>query len=799
MSAGQTGPSASTPLPPRLTADVSDSLALRTNPAGLGSLPYSELRLLYAYESGGASPAGDIDVNSGGLYGAWKLFDVLTLAGGYDFSVRRDASDGERGLIGVGLGMKTTSLGFAWELDDRYGSGPEGRVRLGFQSRPIRWVGIGAAVQDVGEAVGPRGWDLGLAIRPGVDWITASTQWRLTEGVAINGDTLDLEFLVNAEPIPGLVLGFGFDHDFDRLAFQLALDFGYAGTEGAFLLRDDQPLAAAQVVARSKPVPSLGQPRRMIVVDLEGDLQPDPEIDLLRGRIEFRAYGEAPLLLEAIAGSRSASGAFLRIGGLDVGWAKLEELRAGVRKIREAGKPVVCSVPAPDDRAYYLATACSLIITTPTSVFAVDGVAANLIFLGDALSNWGIDVEAVRREAYKSAPDTFTRGGPSSEQEEVVGELLDETYETLVDGIAEGRNVERDTVTAMIDSGTFTASTAVSRGWVDATIYPDEVEDWIRRRVGVTGFGGPGTLIKAERAPYGSPPRIALINIDATITGGESRRVPLGFGSTSGATTIVRALRRAKEDPQVRSIVLRVDSPGGDALASDLIAREVKRTNEVKPVVASFGDVAASGGYYVAAPSETIFAEKTSVTGSIGIFSIRVSIQRLLARFGINTVEYERGRHANLRSILQPLEADDRAVVDRQIDFLYRRFLETVAEGRSLDLDTVRALAQGRVWTGAAAQKRGLVDEIGGLLDAIQRARELGGFRPRERVDLLVLPETRRSLPEYVKVALNPDVEEKQQEWPAMFPPPMRSAIATLLTLHEGQLVALPPELLFID
>jgi len=791
------------PLPPRLTADVRDSLGLRTNPAGLGALQSSELRLLYGFQPGSSEPGGDgvqADLHSGGLYGAAKIAGVLTLAGGYDFSERGEGASAERGLVGLGIDLGVATWGFAWELRDDFGRGEQGFVRLGMQSRFARWAALGLAVQDVAEAIGSRSWDIGLAIRPGLDWLTLSSQWRLTEEVELSEDTLDLRFLLGAEPVSGLILGVGADHDFDRLDFQLAIDFGQAGTEGAVLVRDEEPLGSAQLVARAEPAPAIGQRRRMIVVDLEGDLAPDPTINLLQQRFQIGAYGSMPLLLRLIARSDDASGAFLRIGSLDVGWGKVRELRAGIEAIRDRGKPVVCSVDLPSDREYYLASACQLVVGLPSSVLAVDGVSANLLFLGEGLSTLGIDVEAVKRSEYKTAPNVFTRSEPTPEQEEVAMSILDETYGTLVDGIARGREVDRSRVVRMVDRGTVTATEAVARGWLDATLYPDQVEDWIREQVGGVVFGRAEDVVAPRRREWGTRPQIAVILIDSVITGGESRLVPFGLGATSGATTLVEALKTAREDDRIRAIVLRIDSPGGDAVASDLIARAIRKAAREKPVVASFGDVAASGGYYVAAPTQYIFAEPTTVTGSIGVFSLRASFSRLMSKLGISATEYERGRHANLRSPLQPLKEEDRKVVERQVEFFYDRFLRVVARGRDLPLDDVRSLAQGRVWTGAEAQRRGLVDELGGLSAAISHARDAAGLSPTSELDLVLLPDNRRAFPEYVRRWFEADGEpEASDDLAAIVPERLHPLASVLASLTRGQVVALPTTWVELD
>lgn len=794
----------STPLPPRLTADVSDTLGLRTNPAGLGALVGSELRLLYGFQPGASDPAGDgvqSDLHSGGIYGGVKIADRLTLAAGYDFSERGTGASAERGLLGVGFDLGVVTWGFAWELRDDFGRGEEGFVRVGGQLRPFRWAALGVAVQDLAEAVGERSWDLGLALRPGLDWITLSSQWRLTESVPINDDTLDLRFLLSAEPVSGLLLGFGTDHDFDRLDFQLALDFGHGGTEGAVLVRNDEPLGAAQLVMRSRPVGTLGQPRRMIVVQLEGDLRPEPNIDLFRQRIELGAYGSVPLLLDAIARSDRARGALIRIGGLSVGWAKLEELRAGIESIRDRGKPVVCVVDTPGDAEYYLASACQRIVGYPSTALNVNGIAANLLYLGRGLSMLGVEVDAVRREEYKTAPNPFTRSSPSPEDEETAANILDQTHDSLVSGIAAGRNVDRSRVLKLIDAGTVTATEAVAQGWLDATLYPDEIDGWVERQIGGYEVGKPKDILPATRRQWGARPKIAIIPVDATIARGESRTVPFGFGGSSGATTISRALRKAAKDPTIRAIVLRVDSPGGEAVASDLMARAVSQAAEKKPVIVSMGDLATSGGYYISAPATAIFAEPTTITGSIGVFSLRFSLNRLLDKLGISAYEYERGRHANLRSPLQPLREEDRAVIDREVAFRYAQFLEVVAEGRDLPLDDVRELAGGRIWTGAQAKERRLVDEIGGFADAIRFARQSAGIPDFAEVELVLLPESRASLPDYIsRWTPDGDAEVSDAERLAdLIPDRLRRIAGMLAVLPEQSLVALPMTLVQVD
>ncbi|NJK88653.1 MAG: signal peptide peptidase SppA [Myxococcales bacterium] len=698
---------ASTPIPPRLTAEVSDTFGLRTNPAGLGSLPHSELRLLYGFQPSEIDPAGDgstADLHSGGLYGAWKLFDRLTLAGGYDFTERGSAAGAERGLVGVGLDFRIASLGFGWESRDAFGATGD-FVRLGAQVRPIRWAALGLAVQDVGEAIGQRTWDLGLAVRPGLDWLTAAAQWSIVEDEALTEDTL--QFRLFAEPLDGVLVGAYAADSFDILGLQLAIDFGRTGAEGALYVQDSNAVGVGTVAVRSERVESFFRSTKVIRVELQGDLRPPPRLSLLRQRVELGVYGRVPLELELIARAEDVVGAYVRIHDLDVGWATAKELRGAILRIRESKKTVLCAVSTPGDLEYYVASACSEVLIEPTTLIGLDGLAANLVFFGRALDWLGVEVAVAKRGAYKDAPNSFTEREPDASQVEVIQSLLDVGYRELVtswpkDVASRRRRRGSDR------RGHAHATMALARGFADAVLHLDEIEDYVRGKLGASVDVTTAAALEApSRSQWGLPPQIALIPVDAVIVRGESQIAPLGFGATIGDETVRKALRRARKDPRVAAVVLRVDSPGGDAIASDRIAREVERCSRVKPVIASFGDIATSGGYYVAAPATRIFAEPTTVTGSIGVFSVRASVYELLDKLGVDVFGFERGRHADLGSIVQPLDEGAQAITERQVDFLYQRFLEVVAEGRGLDVTAVRDVAEGRVWAGVRRSSEG--------------------------------------------------------------------------------------------
>jgi protease-4 len=457
-------------------------------------------------------------------------------------------------------------------------------------------------------------------------------------------------------------------------------------------------------------------------------------------------------------------------------------MRQGIGIIKKAGRRVDCYLTGSNDVSYFVASACDTIAVAPPMNLSVNGVAAEVLFFADGLQELGVRVEVVKRESYKNAPDQFTRSGMSPEQRESLGEYLDAVYEALVSAIAEGRKLPREEVTALIDAGTVTATEAMAKKMVDTILYPDQLDDHLEKIYqGSISFVQGQDAYEPERAQWASSDKIAVVHIDATIAGGESTDLPFGLGTTVGARTIVQALEEIRGDDSIVAVVLRVDSPGGDSFASDLIARSVQRVQEKKPVVASFGDVAASGGYYVAANAGTIMAEPTTLTGSIGVFAMTVTAEELLSKLGIHASVIERGSLSNSGSFAHALTPAERAALEKTVDDAYHQFLEVVARGRKMKPEDVRSVAQGRIWSGRDAKARGLVDELGGFVDAVRLAKRNAGLDEDEEVELVTYPGNRRPLPGLVSLitgALTPEPSSAGLE--VIFPHGVRRAMARL-------------------
>lgn len=778
------------PTPLRLSADVDDAYALKLNPAGLGFAEGGQIRMLFARDM----QNGPSDL---GFYTAFALGDLITFGSQLELDAVSRSGAVARPGFGLGFGSESLAFGLSWrnaEAGDLWG--------LGMMWRPSRHLSFSFSSVDLAQKLGPRPYDVGLAFRFARERILLSSQWRFFHGRSINVDDgrPDIELLAAVEPIQGLFIGAQTDLHL-RPSFQLGFSFEHLFAAAAARSGADRTpdLFVAELAYHTRDLPPVFHPKRVAVLELSGDLLPPARFNLLEVRFEVPVYGAVPLLLEELAQTGEIEGLLLKIGSLDLGWGRAEELRGGIEKLVAKGKRVDCLLSAAGDLELFVASACSAVATVPALPINLDGIAANIVFLADGLEMIGVQPQVVARGEYKSAPEQFTRSSMSQPQRESLGAILDETWLTLVDGIARGRKLERSAVEDLISRGTLTATAAKELRLVDDVIYPDQLEDWITRQ-----YGRPVRYVQAQdiarpsRQRWSRRRRVALVSVDAVITGGESSDLPFGLGRQAGARTLVAVLERARLDPTIEAVVLRVDSPGGDAVASDLIARQVALLAETKPVIASFGDVAASGGYYVAAGARAIYAERTTVTGSIGIFSLGFSVEPLLAKLGVHSESIVFGRGANRASILHNWTPEEREITEREIDALYGQFLRVVAQGRNLPAPEVRKHAEGRIWTGAAAKERGLVDELGGLVDAVARARAEAGIEAHEEVDILVLPRSRTSLPEVVRGVLGADDAGVASLIPHQLRNLARSAAA--LSAAEGQRgIALLPFVLEVD
>ena len=456
---------------------------------------------------------------------------------------------------------------------------------------------------------------------------------------------------------------------------------------------------------------------------------------LLRGRtLTVRDVVE---VLDAAARDDKVVGLLARVGNAPMGLARTEEIRDAVLRFRESGKPAVAwsmtfGEIGPANGPYYLATAFDEIHLQPNAEIGFLGLRAEYPFARNLLDKLQVDLEVERREEFKTIANHLTETGFTETQRESEQHLVDDLFDHMVRGVAAGRESDPETVREWVAAGPFFAHEALTHGMVDFVHYRDEVYESMRQR-----FRSSPRMVSAQNyAEDHLPPRrdgevVALITGDGAIVRGRHGADFLTGTRMQGADSIGEAIRAAVEDPEVRAILYRVTSPGGSLIASEAIWRELRKARSSGiPVVVSMGDVAASGGYFVAMGADRVVAQPTTVTGSVGVNLMKFTLPDTWAMAGISWDAVMSGENADLFSSLEPLRPEQREHYSIRADFYYDLFLGYVAEGRGMDVEEVRAVAGGRVWSGREALQLGMVDALGGLDVALEQARELAGIDP---------------------------------------------------------------------
>lgn len=440
--------------------------------------------------------------------------------------------------------------------------------------------------------------------------------------------------------------------------------------------------------------------------------------------------------LTALATDPKLTGLLLRVDGIGASLPDLAELRAAFTAWKAAGKKLYCHTEGAANAGYLLLTACDRIALAPTGDVLLAGPVAMPVHLKGLLDRLGITADFLHVGAYKGAAEPLTRERPSKEMEEVLGAILDQHYATMVAMVAEGRPaLDAVAVKARIDEGLFPAARALEAGLVDEVTTFEAFRD---------GLGQPWTRISVEAKAddtqsmvklaqfFGAVPasrptadHVALVYALGDVVDGDGDGV-LGARQQIASRTLVPTLRVLAADDRVKAVVLRIDSGGGSALASELIWHAVAEIKAKKPVVVSMSDVAASGGYYIAAGATKIYAEPDTLTGSIGVVGGKLAPGPALAKLGVTTYPMGRGKRATMFASLEPWTADEKLAVQAMMESTYQVFVGRVAAGRGKTPAEIEPIAQGRVWTGAQAKQLGLVDELGGLAAALATARELG-------------------------------------------------------------------------
>jgi protease IV len=519
--------------------------------------------------------------------------------------------------------------------------------------------------------------------------------------------------------------------------------------------------------------------------------QPDELMQLFTGRRSTFSS-----LIQAVKRAKSddnVKGILMLIDGPEMGRAHIEELRSVLEDFKTSKKPVLAYMEQGADREYALAIAADKIYLSPVGNLGIRGMAAQVDFYGGLFEKLKVEPNAVRYGKYKSAVERYTRTSMSEEDREELTEVLQGIYDNQVDAIAKARKKSPDEVRNLIDNGPYsTAEKAKAAGLVDEALYFDQVKDKIKTDLKLTEYKAVNAGKYGTRNTNLNGEKIAVIYANGQINSGKSNNGAFGEESI-GSDTVAAAIRKAREDKDIKAIILRIDSPGGSALASDIIWREVMLTKQAKkPLVASMSDVAASGGYYIAMAADKIVADPSTITGSIGVFTLKLNLAGLYREhLGINIETIKLSKNADIYSPYSSFTEEQKQKLQEDMDQFYKTFIGKVAEGRKMSVEAVDKIAQGRIWTGLKGKELGLVDEIGGMEKAVEVAKKLANIPDNKDVNLVDYPKSKP----FLQALINVDGDEaswskiyqhfRKEQTAAELPVEVRRSMSRLMLIKQ--------------
>jgi protease-4 len=791
--------------------------ALSDSPGGLAFSRGLELDYLRQQAWAARGTSGDA------LLGAFSL-GPLVIGAGVEWLTPQAcpfpgcANDrGTRTSLGIALGGKLMGIGAVHHWMGNTGNflvDDLGAWDVGAMLRPSRHLSLSFTALDVnaprfGQTDLPRRYVAGVGVRPFGERLTigADAVWQAcagTIGIPCGVSNPGFKFVGDLELARGVRLigqvtrNAQLDHWSGQLG--LGFDLSHAGLRFTQSIENNAGAQSYLKLRFSEEAWRSIEADHAALVKLDDALAPgSPSVaSLIFGGGRRDPHAETLGALRRLARDPGVKAVVLTTSGLPGSLGRAEELRRGIEALRASGKKVLFFLESANDLEYYVASAADRILAAPQAVLAINGFSATLLFAAAGLSKLGVKAEFVRVGAYKNAPDLFTREEISAEQREVEDALLGGAYARYVHAVATRRNVPEEKFKALLDRGLLRPTEAVEAGLLDGLGYPDQLESEVGKMLGHTvalrEVSVPAEAERQER--WGPKPRIAIIRVEGDIMSGESRSDPFGFMRSVGSTTVSRQIRKAADDPGVKAIVVRIDSPGGDGNASDLIWRELIRARKEKgkPVVASMADVAASGGYYIAVGADEIWAEPLTITGSIGVFVPKFSAAELYGKLGLHFDTVKFGQSADLFTTTRPYDDRERQMMQDWVDHFYGIFVDRVAENRHLTREQVDAVARGHVWLGQAAKERKLVDQLGGLEEAIASAKVRAGLRPD--ADVTVTELGYDTSPDLAQIASGPP-RSQLDEALSLLGLPKREALQALralrLTGESGTLRAVLP------
>lgn len=713
--AAAASPKAGTHLPSSSIAVSDDALATFFNPSGLGTGRGLNLYYLRTYQSNWAGDdAFFLAVPNGGFGVEFATADADTPFTRYTLSSGRH--------LGHSLYAGTS---YIWINSDDKTYDTFRSLSLGLMYRR-RYFSIGAMARDLnqpkllGEKLG-RTYDLGLAIRPGTWRTTLSLDMQKTQGI----EGVDLRYALEVRPIRELLLRGTLNSDlsFD-VRFGINIGNWGLGTGNTFDKNRESQTGVGYFHFSNTPT-TKQLPRRRMFLDLQMHSLKD--------------------VLSIAKSDEDVAGILVRINGDDYGMAQLQEMADAILNFRESGRVVLCYITTKCSTGdYIVASVCDGILIHPFAEVRLIGLRAERSFYKGTLDMLGIRANLEHIGKYKSAAEAFTRKEMSEAQREIQNIILDDLYEQLVDAIAKGRGWTPEDVKKRIDEGPYTALQAFRIELVDRISTEGHLKNAVTELtdkhtdlVSLNEYAKSRLYTQDWRVPQ---PKIAIIEAKGLMVTGDSFTDLLTGTQVMGADTIVRAIREAKDDDAIKAVVLRIDSGGGLVVAADIIWQALVTLTKIKPVVVSMGDVAASGGYYIAAPANVIVAEPGTITGSIGVIGGKYSLKGLYEKLGIQKEILKRGEHADFYSDYSDYPPSAQEIIRKQIKEVYNEFITKVAAGRSeLTTPEVDKLGRGRIWSGRQAKENGLVDELGGLNLALAIAQEYAGLQEKT-VEIIRFP-----------------------------------------------------------
>ncbi|MBU0520485.1 signal peptide peptidase SppA [bacterium] len=775
-------------LPTTSMAVTDNVFSTLSNPAWLGSRSGAELLFGIPYNDSSSSDnsilmvklgslgfAGEFDNNGPFPYNRYTLASGSKLGAGFYFGISRSW-------------YKAVDWDGSWNLG------------LGY--RPLPFLSAGATVFDLnqpevnGVSLEPT-YGLSLALRPFDERLTVSGDLFFTKDEFHDyGDDLDPIIRLEALPLAGVRLLGEYRVDSQYLGFGLALHLDNLSLGNYRIQNDDNEHAGSigYMHLTSDRFNSILTPDKKKYVEIVLD---EPILETMPQYLIFRPEGRTLHQLRQqiihYSDDPDVDGLIIRFEGAEMGLAQAQQIRRTLDEFKLSGKHLIAYAEDYSQLEYYIASVCDDVYLMHIGGVDLRGLGVVLGYWKGALDKLGIGVQVVKVADHKTAANSFIYEGTTEAEAEMMNWLLDDVYDQMCGNIAFSRGWEIDDLKTKIDAGPYFSTRALKAELVDDLVYYDEITD---------GLKDDGFAIQSEKKywrmdeydeewPDVRIPKVALIYAEGAIVQGESSS---GFfsGDVMGAATIAEAIKTAREDKSIDAIILRVNSPGGSAFASEVIYREVRRTviddKNRKPIIVSMGNVAGSGGYYIACAADTIIAEEGTITGSIGVLGGKINLQGLNQKIHHNTETIKRGEHADAWRMHRPFTEEEMGILQDAVEAIYDDFITRVAESRPLTKEQVNEVGEGRVWTGKQAVDNQLVDLLGGIDLAFEVTRSMIGVEPGSTMKLSIFPKHKN----FFQTAQNELVQIASPGLPAEIVEALQP-LSLMMELYDGEPLMLMP------